>query len=117
MKKHRNRSSIYDPFRDNIQLWCAEGRSVREMAEILGDGYEEQGIYHYIRVKKLRKNPWNDVYEARNKCEECEHCQRYINTNNREGRLCKLSWHTIQNGVTYCPTWCEKEKGYEKTEL
>lgn len=108
----RYRRSKFDPFREKIAKWCGEGVPVHVMAdqlfEIDEELSDEQAIYAYIRRHNLRTRPWTDVYESRNQCDSCEHCHIYTNTNNSEGRICCLSWKTIQNNVIHSPTWCEK---------
>lgn len=108
----RTRRSKFDPYKEQIRTWCLEGKPVREMADKLMEIDEglsdEQAIHTYIRRHSLRNRPWQDVYDARNKCDECDHCHIYTNTNNTEGRICCLSWKTIQPNVFYSPKWCEK---------
>lgn len=103
---------MYDPFKDQITAWCAQGVAVKEMADRLGEQtgelFFEQGLYAYISRNSLRNRPWTDVYESRNQCNECEFCHKYLNTNNKEGRICSKSWRTIQPNVKHSPTWCEK---------
>ena len=103
---------MYDPFIAEITIWCNSGVPVKEMVERLGEGYTMQGIYQYIKTKGLRSSK-RITYEARNKCNDCEYCREYINTNNTKGRICTKSWRSIQPLVKYRPEWCEKEKGNE----
>lgn len=103
---------MYDPFIADITVWCNAGVTVKEMAERLGEGYTIQGIYQFIKTKGLRSSK-RVTYEARNKCNNCEYCREYINTNNTKGRICTKSWRSIQPLVIYRPEWCEKAKGYE----
>ena len=110
----RKRRSRYDPYRDLISDWCGKGMTVSTMADILteetGEEFFEQGIYAYIYRHNLRFRPWKDVYDARNQCDSCEYCHKYTNTINTEGRICCLSWKTIQKNVFHSPVWCEKER-------
>lgn len=103
---------MYDPYKDQIAMWCAKGIPVKDMADMLseqtGGLFFEQGIYAYINRHNLRYRPWKDVYEARNQCDNCEFCHNYINTNNTKGRICSKYWRTIQPNVRHCPIWCEK---------
>jgi len=108
----RKRRSKFDPYEEQITKWCQAGMPVKEMADRLfeetGEIFDEPAIHSYIFRHRLRERPWVDVYEARNQCNECEHCHKYINTNNTEGRICSLYWRVIQNGVRHSPFWCEK---------
>lgn len=113
----RSRGSKYDPFREQIIGWCEAGVPVKTMASILGTDYTWQGVDQYIRSRGLRPIGKQAVIGARNCCDRCEFCKNYINTNNGKGRICTKSWRTIQKGVVYCPTWCEKETEYEKNGI
>ena len=104
--KKRHRSSIYDPHREDIEEWCSQGITVKEMAERLGVGYYEQGIYAYIKAHGLRTKA--QYFSMKNHCNECEHCHLYTNLSGNTNRICALSWRTIQKNVVCCPTWCEK---------
>ena len=119
--KKRNRASRLDPYRDLITEWSLSGIPVKKMADMLfeqtGDLFFEQGIYAYIYRHNLRFRPWVDVFAARNQCDQCEYCHKYMNTNNSEGRICSLSWRTIQKQVVHCPVWCEKETENEGDRL
>lgn len=110
--RKRKRSSRYDAFHDLIAKWCSQGVPVSKMTEELsektGEVFYDQGIYAYIKRHNLRRGYWKDVYEARNQCDDCEFCKKYINTNNTEGRICTKSWKTIQPNVVCSPRWCEK---------
>ena len=106
-KTKQTRRSKYDLHKERITEWCQAGIPLKTMAVWLGDGFTWQGLDQYIRARGLREKTL--VYETRNHCDGCEHCRNYINTNGRVGRLCSLSWRTIQKGVICCPTWCEKE--------
>lgn len=117
-EKKRRRTSIYDPFFDEIKSWCDAGVPVREMVSRIGEGYTMQGIYQYIKTKGLRYSRDHNIYSARNKCDNCEYCKEYINTNNTTGRICTKSWRSIQPLVKYSPEWCERNKGNDgKTEI
>ena len=114
MKKRRSR---LDPYKDQITDWSQRGVTATKMADMLleetGELFSEQMIYTYIYKHGLRYRPWKDVYEARNKCNDCEYCHKYINTNYSQGRICTLSWRTIQSNVINSPVWCEKETNGE----
>lgn len=103
---------MYDPFIKDIAAWCSAGVPVSEMVNRIGEGYTAQGLYQFIKTKGLRCSK-EAVYSKRNKCDNCEYCKEYINTNNTTGRLCTKSWKSIQPLVKYRPEWCEKEKGNE----
>lgn len=107
-----NRVSVYDPFRDEIETWCNAGMPVKEIANRLGPGYSMQGVYAFIRSRKLRRSK-EIVINARHKCSECEYCHDFKTVNNTDGRICAKSWKAIQPLVRYCPGWCEREKAYE----
>ena len=111
----RERKSKYDPYREQIEEWCGAGIPVKSMVVKLGQGFTWQGLDCYIRSKGLRTKA--SVYEARNHCDSCEYCRSYINTNGGNGRLCTLSWRTIQKGVICCPTWCERQTEYEENNI
>lgn len=108
----RKRASIYDPFKDDIVKWCNSGMPVKDMIVRIGPGYSEQGLYAYIARKGLRTK--EAVYEARRKCSKCPFCHDYINTNRTKGRICSMTWRTIQPNVVNSPTWCELGKTYDK---
>ena len=108
----KKRVSIFDPHRENIEKWCKAGMPVREMCNKLGAGYSIQGLYAYIYSRNLRTE--NMGYASRHNCNKCSFCHEYTNTNNGKGRICSLSWKTIQPMVVYCPVWCELEQKHDK---
>ena len=110
-KRKKKRSSIYDPYLDEIKTWCDAGVSVKEMISRIGPGYTMQGLYQYIKTNGLRYSRNHNIYAARNKCDSCEYCREYINTNNTTGRICTKSWRSIQPLVRYSPEWCERNRG------
>lgn len=103
---------MYDPYLNDIVDWCNAGVPIKEMLKRIGEGYTAQGLYQFIKTKGLRYSK-EAVYSMRNRCDDCEYCKEYINTNNTTGRLCTKSWKSIQPLVKYRPEWCEKEKGHE----
>lgn len=115
VKRERVRRSKYDPYREEIEEWCRAGIPVKTMAGRLGTDFTWQGLDCYIRSRGLRTKAV--VYEARNHCDSCEYCKKYINTNGGNGRICTLSWRTIQKGVICCPTWCERQTEYEENNI
>ena len=106
----KRKASMYDPYREDIVKWCAAGVPVSKMLKQMGEGYTLQGLYQFIRTNHLRKQPWTDVYEARNQCEGCEYCHIYENTNGADGRICAKHWKVIGKNVRHSPLWCENEK-------
>jgi len=110
----RKRASMYDPFFDEIKAWCDAGVPVKEMVSRIGAGYSVQGVYQYIRTKGFRYSRDHNIYASRCKCDECEYCREYINTNNTKGRICIKSWKSIQPLVRYSPEWCERNKGNDR---
>lgn len=107
------RGSMYDEFRPQIEKWCDEGRTIREMIDLLPPGYVYCSLRDYIARKKLRAGT---ELAKRNVCNECEYCKRFKNIagtyNAANDRICTLSWRMIQYTARHCPRWCEKgEKG------
>ena len=104
----RKRYSKYDPYKELIADWCACGVTVQEMTDMLidqtGEDFYEQGLYAYIYRHGIK---FTSQAKARRVCDQCEHCHKYTNTNNTEGRICDKSWRTIQPNVVRSPLWCE----------
>jgi len=106
----RKRRSKFDPYRDLITAWCAQGMTITEMTDELidttGEDFYEQALYAYIYRHKLKYVP----YYLNRRCDDCEHCHKYINTNFTEGRICDKYWRTIQPNVKNSPKWCANEQ-------
>lgn len=106
----RKRYSKYDPYKELIADWCAQGVTIREMTEMLidqtGEDFYDQGLYAYIYRHGLK---FTSMVDARRICDQCEYCHKYINTNNTEGRICTKTWKSIQPNVRHSPMWCEYE--------
>ena len=108
MKKKRVRGSMFDPFKDQIAIWCQQGMTVRKMCEKLGGYYNIATLDNFIVKHNLRTKP---TVQYRPKCDECEYCKSVKNimgTYDKSNRLCTKTWRMIQVSVTYSPTWCEK---------
>lgn len=103
------RSSMYDEFRPQLERWCDEGLTIREMLNELPPGYCYDSLRNYIKRKELR--PCMEI-SKRNVCDKCEYCKRFKNIagtyNKGNDRICTLSWRMIQYTARYCPRWCEK---------
>ena len=116
-RKKRVYTSIFDPFREQIEKCCDEGMTIRDAHKMLPDGYSYQGLMSYIRANHIRENAWKRERDARRVCDKCKYCQQFINSagtvNVAENRICKLSWRIIHGGVKHCPKWCE----YEGTDI
>lgn len=112
----RTRKSMFEPYREQIIKWCAQGETARYMTEQLeemtGQAFYEQAVYAYIYTHKLRYAP----YFLNRNCNECEYCHKYINTNNTEGRICTKHWKTIQPNVKNSPKWCANENREQLNE-
>ena len=105
------RGSMFDPYREDIIKWCADGITCTEMIERLGGGYLRASLYEYIRHCGLREPKHYEKYIKRNKCDECEFCHEFRNwkgTMDKSNRICTKSWQVVNHDVVYSPTWCEK---------
>ena len=107
LKKRKKRQSMYDPFEADIKKWCDAGIPVIKMIERLGPGYTKSSLAAYIRSHRLRTK--QAVFDARNKCDKCEHCHVYLDTRGNYHRICAQSWREIHAFVKHRPEWCEKE--------
>ena len=76
---------------------------------MIGEGYSEQALYTFIRNNHLRE-PWIDVYSARNQCSECEFCKDIIGIHDKVQKICLKSMRAIAPSVVHSPVWCEKER-------
>ena len=103
-------SSIFEPFREKIAVWCIQGYSIPQMLEELGEGYSKSGLYQYIRKNKMKYSR-ESVYANRNHCVGCEFCREFRNfmgTYDKSNKICTLSWRVIGASVVCSPRWCEK---------
>ena len=110
MSRYRHRTSMFDEFRPQIEEWCSEGRTVREMISLLPDGYVYNSLRDYI--KKIKVGKYGLELEKRPVCDKCEYCKHFKNLdgnyNVANDRICTLSWRMIAYSVSHCPRWCEK---------
>lgn len=117
MKKGK---SMYDEFREDIEKWCDQGLTIKEMFAKLPPGYRYQGLYNYIRLNNIRDNAWTRELEKRNKCNQCEYCHKVKNVmgtyNKADNRICTLSWRLIQYSVRHSPVWCEKGENNDNSQ-
>lgn len=117
--KKRVYTSMFDPFRADIERWCDEGLTIKEVYEKLPDGYSFQGFYSYLRTKRIVERAWRKALEARRACDSCEYCKRFKTSRGEMAgsRICTLSWRILSTDVKICPRWCEyreKEVGVSK---
>ena len=108
----RKGQSMFSPFREQIEKWCDEGLTIRQMIEQLPPGYEYQSLRSYIVSNRIRDGAYGREINARNVCNLCEYCHKVKNVmgtyNVADNRICTKSWRLIQYSVRHCPTWCEK---------
>lgn len=117
-RKKRKYTSMFDEFRPMIEQLCDEGFTLKQVYDCLPDGYAYSSFCSYINVKNIRKNYWKNALDARNVCDKCEYCKRFLNASGRpnkgENRICTKSWRVLTEGVRKCPRWCELEQGTVK---
>ena len=101
-------TSMFDDFRDKIEKWCKEGKSVAWMITQFPEGY----TYDALRCYLVRNNLIEVVNENRPICDECEYCKIFKNIageiNSVNNRICSKSWRLIQYNVIKSPKWCER---------
>lgn len=110
----KNYTSMFDPFREQIERGCVEGLSLKEIYEQLPEGYTYAGFYSYLRAQQLRGKIRFTAWDKKHKCDECEHCKNFVNCMgkyDRSHRICTLDWRVINHGVKHCPNWCALERG------
>ena len=111
MKKRRYRESMFDEYRPQIEQWCSEGRTLKEMITLLPEGYLYSSLMDYIKRKKIR-GKYGVELDKRPICDECEYCKHFKNLNGKynvaNDRICTLSWQMIGCSVSHSPRWCEK---------
>ena len=111
MMKKRYRESMFDEFRPQIEEWCSEGRTLREMIGLLPEGYRYGSLMDYIKRKKIRGKYGNEL-SKRPVCDKCEFCKRFKNLDGKynvaNDRICTKSWRMISASVSHCPRWCEQ---------
>ena len=110
-RKKRVYTSMFDPYREQIEKCCDEGMTIREVHKMFPEGYSYQALMSYIRVHHIREGAWKRAIEARKVCDTCEYCQQFKNSlgnvNVAENRICTKSWRIIGGSVRHCPRWCE----------
>lgn len=110
-RKKRVYTSMFDPYREQIEKWCDEGMTIREAHKMFPEGYSYEGLMSYINVHHIREGAWKRELDARRVCDKCEYCQEFKNSlgnvNVAENRICTLSWRIIGGSVRHCPRWCE----------
>ena len=112
----RKGDSMFAPFREKIIEMCSSGMTCAEMVKELPPGYSYQSLYTYIRQNCLREQAWEKIYDARNKCSECEYCKEIYNLTNKvvkSYKICSKSWRYVHADGKYCPKWCEKGRKWE----
>lgn len=110
-------TSMFDPFVKDIEEWCDQGLTVKQIWAKLPAGYAYQSLYTYIRKNRIREGAWKRAVDARNKCEKCEYCKEVRNAKGKFDKACMLctkSWRMISASVIYRPTWCELETKYRE---
>lgn len=114
-RKKREYTSMFDPFREDIEKWCDAGLTLRQAFNKLPEGYSFSSFYEYLRVHGIRGNRWRGELDARNVCNKCEYCKRFVNEmgvqNKVVNRICTKYWRLLSGSVRYCPMWCEYRGG------
>ena len=110
-RKKRVYTSMFDPFREDIEKWCDQGMTLQQAYNMLPAGYSFGGFYSYLRAKGIRGCSWNREIDIRNKCAHCEYCHEFKNAkgfvNRQEHLICTKTWRVIGASVRHCPRWCE----------
>ena len=110
IKTRKGNESMFDPFRDQIEKWCDDGLTPRQVFERLPDGYIFNSFYAYLITHRIREGAWKREYENRPVCDKCEYCHEFKNhlgKTTKSNRICTKSWQIINHLVVFCPTWCE----------
>ena len=109
-RKKRVYTSMFDPFREDIEKWCNAGLTLKEAYGKLPEGYSFGGFYSYLRAKGIRGGSWGRAIDAKNVCNKCEYCKTFQNENggyNKEmNRICTKHWRLVRGSVVHSPTWC-----------
>ena len=116
-RKKRIYTSMFDPYREQIEKCCDAGMSLRETFEILPEGYTFSAFYSWLRSNRIREGAWKREVDARNLCDKCEYCKvikNHMGRYDKSHKLCTKSWQIISASVAHCPTWCELERGTAK---
>ena len=110
-RKKRVYTSMFDPFREDIEKWCNAGLTLKEAYGMLPAGYSFGGFYSYLRAKGLRGGNWGRAIDDKNVCDNCEYCKVYQNEqggmNKRVNRICTRQWRLISGSVVHSPMWCD----------
>lgn len=113
MRKHR-----FEPHKQEIANWLAEGRTFKEIENLLFMEYEiltsESELCIYAKKHSLR----NLIENGRHSSEipKCKGCENYFevgvkhlrNGHKNNIRVCKACLEAIPNNVEYSPIWCSK---------
>ena len=113
-RKFGEKTSIFDPYREQIIEGLNTGLTLNEILEQLPAGYIGKSLYSYIYNNNLREYGWTREVEHRNKCDKCKYCKSVRNLKgqyDKSCRLCTKSWRMIQASVVFSPKWCEFERG------
>lgn len=75
----RKRTSMYDPYREDIVAALEAGKTIRQIYDeiirpALNGGCEYSGLVYYVNKNGLRYVTENDGYEPVHICAECKHC-------------------------------------------
>ena len=106
----RKGKSMFNDFHEDIERWCNEGLTVKQMWKKLPPGYTYDGLYTYIRVNFIY-GKWAKELDVRPKCKSCEYMHEVRNAKGRYDKACMLctkSWQMISASVRHSPRWCEK---------
>lgn len=113
LRRKREYTSMFDPFRELIEKCLMDGMTVRETLAQLPEGYVYDSLYTYIRVNKLNDGNLKGEIDARHRCDTCEYMKIIKNKNgkyDKSHRLCTKSWQILNMSVVCCPRWCELEQ-------
>lgn len=110
----RKGSSMFNPYREDIEMLCAQGLTLKEMMTKLPPNFRYEGLYNYILINNIRDVNLIKEKKGINVCDRCEYCRKIKNVkgeyNKADNRLCTKSWRLIQYSVKLSPVWCERGK-------
>ena len=118
-RKKRQYSSMFDPYREQIEKCLDDGLTLQQTLDELGSGYLLTTLYTYVRKNNLRGGAWKREIETRRVCDKCEYCKTIRNQRGEysvSNRLCTKSWQIINCSVVHCPRWCELEGEEQQSE-
>ena len=77
--ERRKRTSMYDPYREDIVAALEAGKTIRQIyyeiiCPALNGGCEYSGLVYYVNKNGLRYVTENDGYEPVHICAKCERC-------------------------------------------